>query len=97
MDTTEFFWQEETENGTKIGLNDEGRSVLGKVKFVSLPDVNTKVLEGKHLFDVEAEKTVLDVDSPLAGEIVARNEDVEDNPDYLDDGDHAKNWLFIIK
>ncbi|APT19077.1 hypothetical protein FC62_GL000345 [Amylolactobacillus amylotrophicus DSM 20534] len=97
MDTTDFFWQEETAEGTRIGLNDAGRQVLGKVKFVSLPETDTKVEQGKHLFDVEAEKTVLDIDSPLSGQIVARNEEVEDNPDYLDLADHAKNWLFLIK
>lgn len=97
METDQYFWQEKTSDGIKIGLNDEGRDALGNVKFVDLPDKNTKIKKGEHLFDVEAEKTVLDIDAPLSGEIVDVHDDVEDNPDYLDTNDQNKNWLFIIK
>lgn len=96
MDTEKLFWQEKTSNGVRIGLNDAGREVLGNVKFVDLPEIGTKVEVGNHLFDVEAEKTVLDLDSPLSGEIIKAHADLEDNPDYLDHKDRDKNWLFVI-
>ncbi len=97
MDTTKFYWQEKVAGGIRIGMNNAGREVLGNVKFVDLPDKETTVEVGSHLFDVEAEKTVLDLDSPLSGTIVSVNDDLSDNPDYLDNEDHDKNWLFVIK
>lgn len=97
MDTNNYFWRQQDGDLVTLGLNDTGREALGNVKFVELPSVGENLVQGEHLFDVEAEKTVLDLDSPLSGEIIAVHQEVEDNPDYLDDSDSAKNWLFKIK
>lgn len=97
METDKYFWQEKTANGIRIGLNNAGREALGNVKYVNLPNVNQTVAKGKHLLDVEAEKTVLDIDSPVSGELVDVHQEVEDNPDFLDQDDPDKNWLFTVK
>ncbi|RVD49122.1 glycine cleavage system protein H, partial [Mesorhizobium sp. M2D.F.Ca.ET.140.01.1.1] len=46
---------------------------------------------------IEASKTVLDVQSPLAGTIVERNTKAEDEPKILNSEKPEENWLVKLE
>ena len=54
-----------------IGITDHAQHELGDIVFVELPEVGQKIEPGKGFAVIEAVKTVADVYSPAAGEVVA--------------------------
>ena len=49
------------------------------------------------IVSIEASKTVLDVQSPLAGTIVERNTKAEDEPIILNSEKPEENWLVKLE
>ena len=92
-----YFWTAATAEGTKVGLNDQGRDDLGEVSFIDLPAVVTVLKTNGKFLSVEAEKAVTDLDSPVSGTIVAVNEKLADQPEDLSSNDQGKNWIVVVK
>ncbi|MCI1975182.1 MAG: glycine cleavage system protein H [Limosilactobacillus sp.] len=98
MAAENYFWQKKEANGnTRLGLNDSGRDDLGKVSFIDVPAVGTKLTNGGKFIAVEAEKAVTDLDSPIDGEITAVNKKVLDQPELLSSSDEKDNWIVEVK
>ena len=93
-----YFWTKQQADGTtRVGLNDQGRDDLGQVSFIDLPAVGTELtVEGKFI-SLEAEKAVTDLESPVAGTIVAVNEQLADQPEALSSSDDQQNWIVAVK
>ena len=79
-----------------VGITDYAQSELGDVVFVELPAVGATVAEAASFGSIEAVKAVSDLYAPLAGEIVAVNEEVPQNPALLNQSPHEKGWLFRL-
>lgn len=98
MATTNYFWTKALDDGvTRLGLNDQGRDDLGKINFIDIPAAGTKLEKGGKFISVEAEKAVTDLDSPVAGTIIAVNQKAMDDPACLDSGDESQNWIVDVK
>ena len=93
-----YFWTKKLDNGnTRVGLNDQGRDDLGQIGFIDVPAVGTVLEDGGKFVAVEAEKAVTDLDSPVAGKIVAVNAKVVDDPAGLSSADEEQNWIVEVK
>lgn len=93
-----YFWTRQQADGTtRVGLNDQGRDDLGQVSFIDLPATGTVLEAGGKFISLEAEKAVTDLDSPVAGTIVAVNEKLADQPEGLSSNDKTKNWIVAVK
>lgn len=93
-----YFWTKKLDNGnTRVGLNDQGRDDLGQISFIDVPAVGTVLKDGGKFVAVEAEKAVTDLDSPVAGKIVAVNAKVADDPAGLSSADEEQNWIVEVK
>lgn len=94
----EYFWTKKLDNGNvRVGLSDQGRDDLGEINFIDVPAKDTELTIGGKFVSVEAEKAVTDLDSPVAGTIVAVNETVVDDPAGLSSADEAQNWIVEVK
>lgn len=80
----------------RVGITDFAQSELGDIVFIGLPDVGRKVARNEALAVVESVKTASDLYSPVAGEVVAVNEAVQDEPERVNDDAYA-TWLFCVK
>ena len=93
-----YFWQEEQADGTtKLGLTPEAQEELGQIKFVDLPDIGDQVSVDEPLFAVEAEKAVLDLDSPITGQVIQVHAALADQPELLNDMNQKQNWVVTVK
>jgi glycine cleavage system H protein len=81
----------------RVGITDYAQNSLGDIVFVQLPDVGATVAAGEALGEVESTKSVSDVVSPVAGEVVTRNEQVEANPELANSDPYGDGWLVEIK
>lgn len=80
-----------------VGITDFAQHQLGDIIFVELPPVG-KVLEAhQSLGVVESVKSVSDVYAPVAGEVVAVNEELNQTSDLLNKDPHGKGWIVRIK
>ena len=80
-----------------IGITDFAQSELGDIIFVEFPELNTKVSVKDSIGTLEAVKTVADIYSPISGEIVELNDQLEDTPELINEDPYNKGWILKIK
>jgi glycine cleavage system H protein len=96
--TNDHEWARTEPDGTRrVGITDFAQEALGDVVFVSLPQVGATVAAGSVLGEVESTKSVSEIYSPFAGEVVARNEDLEARPDLLNSDAYGAGWIVLIR
>ena len=95
--TKEHEWVKKKESEIIIGITDYAQSELGDIVFVELPNVGDKFNQNDTLGTIEAVKTVADIFSPVSGSIVEVNNEIEDNPEYVNSDPYNKGWLVKIR
>ena len=65
--------------------------------FVELPEVGRSYAEGEECGLVESVKSASDIYCPVAGEIIAVNEPVTDDPEKVNQDPYGDGWLFEIR
>ena len=80
----------------RVGISDFAQAELGDLVFIELPIVGRKFSAGEQCAVVESVKTASDLFAPVAGEIVAINDKLQDEPQLVNDAPY-ENWLFCIK
>lgn len=95
--TKEHEWiKVEGDTGT-IGITDFAQHELGDIVFVELPKVGSKVEFLKAFGTIEAVKAVSDIFSPLSGEVVAVNTDLESNAAVINTDPYGGGWIIKVK
>ncbi|MFW5864741.1 MAG: glycine cleavage system protein GcvH [Candidatus Izemoplasmataceae bacterium] len=79
-----------------IGITDYAQDSLGEVVFVELPEENEQITQFSEFAAVESVKAASDLNAPLSGVIVTVNEELEDNPELLNE-DPYENWIIKIE
>jgi len=91
-------WIRVDDDGTcTVGVTDHAQEALGDVVFVELPEVGAELDAGDDAGVVESVKAASDIYSPLSGEIVAINEELEDSPETVNSSPYGDGWFFQIK
>ena len=80
-----------------IGITDFAQKQLGDVVYVELPEAGAELASHQSLGVVESVKAVSDVYSPITGEVVEVNEDLNDTPELLNDDPHGKGWIIKMR
>jgi len=78
----------------EVGITAHAIELLGDIVFLELPEVGRTIAKGDGVAVVESVKAASDIYAPVAGEVVAVNSEVADNPESL--GDNPDTWLFKI-
>ncbi|KAI5913843.1 glycine cleavage system protein GcvH [Thauera sp. 2A1] len=90
-------WIRVEDDGTlTVGITDHAQEALGDVVFLELPEAGRKLAAGEACAVVESVKAASDIYAPLAGEVVAANEDAASAPESVN-GDAYAAWLFKLK
>jgi len=80
-----------------IGITDFAQHELGDIVYVELPEEGDKVAAGEPCGTVEAVKTVEDIISPVSGEVIKVNMELEDSPDLINKSPFEEGWLMKLK
>ena len=86
----------EIDNVVRLGITDFAQQELGDLVFIELPELGRKLAAQEQCAVVESVKTASDLFSPVAGEVVAVNESVVDEPELVNNDPYG-TWLFCIK
>jgi len=91
-------WARLEEDGTvTIGSSDHAQDALGDVVFVELPDVGITLAAGDEAGVVESVKAASDIYAPVSGEVIAINEQLEDEPETVNADPYNDGWFFKLK
>ncbi len=80
-----------------IGITDYAQHALGDVVFVELPNEGENFNAHEALGSVESVKAVSEIFTPVGGEIVESNEDLNDTPEAVNDDPYGDAWFVKIK
>lgn len=79
-----------------VGITDYAQQLLGNVVYVDMPEVGDEVTAEEEFGAVESVKAASDLISPVSGTVEEINEDLEDNPELINE-DAFKNWIIKVK
>ena len=79
-----------------IGITTYARLALGDLVYLELPENGCKIKKGDNFAVVESVKAASEIYTPVSGQIVAVNEDLQDNLDNLKE-DLDKGWIIKVK
>jgi glycine cleavage system H protein len=81
----------------RVGITDFAQDALGDVVYVQMPEVGSSVAGADVVGEVESTKSVSDIYAPVTGEVVARNEGLDDDPALINSDPYGEGWLLEIK
>ena len=91
-------WARLEEDGTvTIGITDHAQEALGDVVFVELPDVGTTLAAADDAGVVESVKAASDIYAPIGGEVIAINEQLEDEPETVNSDPYNDGWFYKLQ
>ena len=79
-----------------VGITDYAQHALGNIVYVDMPEAGDEVTAGEEFGAVESVKAASDLISPVSGEVVEINEELEDSPELLNE-DAFANWIMKVK
>ncbi len=86
----------EADGTVTVGISDHAQEALGDVVYVELPEVGKQLAAGQEAGVVESVKAASDIYAPIAGEVVAVNEELSDSPELVN-GEPYNAWFFKLK
>ncbi|WP_017349283.1 glycine cleavage system protein GcvH [Pantoea sp. A4] len=96
--TEEHEWVRKEADGTlTVGITDHAQQLLGDVVYLDFDTVGKKLKAGDEVGNVESVKAVSDIFLPVSGEILEKNEDLEADPDLLNQEPYGDGWIFKLK
>lgn len=79
-----------------VGITHFAQEQLGDVVFVELPEVGRTLTTGETFGSIESVKTVSDLYSPVSGEVVAINEELDKHPERVNQAPHD-TWMIRVR
>jgi glycine cleavage system H protein len=86
------------EDGTAVvGITEHAQDAMGDLVYVEMPDVGAELAAGDEAGVVESVKAASDIYAPVAGEVTAINEKLEEEPELVNNDPYNDGWLFKLK
>lgn len=80
-----------------VGITDFAQEQLGDLTFVELPEVGSRVEPGEEVGTIESVKAASEIYSPVSGEVIAVNTELEDAPELINEDAFGKGWMFRVR
>lgn len=80
-----------------VGITDYAQEQLGDVVMVDMASPGKQVEAGKEMGTVESVKAVSEIFSPVSGEVVEVNGELESHPELVNQDPFGAGWLVKVK
>ena len=80
-----------------LGLTDYAQGELGDIVFVELPEAGTGLSAGDVLTTIESVKSVSELYTPVAGEVIEGNSALDDDPALVNTDPYGAGWITRLK
>lgn len=95
--TKDHEWISIDGDNATIGITDYAQGELGDIVYVEIESIGDSLNKEEIFGSVEAVKTVSDLFIPVSGEITEMNENLEDNPELINDDPYGDGWIIKMK
>jgi len=89
-------WVRQDDELVVIGVSDYAQDQLGDIVFVELPEVGAEVVKGESFGVIESIKAVSDLFAPVSGTVAAINEELEGQPEIVNQDCYGSGWLIAL-
>ncbi len=90
-------WVRLDDDVATIGVTDYAQQELGDITYLELPDVGDTIAQLEPLGVIESVKAANDIYSPVAGEVIERNEDAIGSPEMVNASPFGDAWLIKVR
>ena len=90
-------WVRFEDDTVVVGMTDIAQSLAGRFLYAHIKEAGKHVEAGKSIATVESSKWVGPVRTPAAGEIIAVNEKVEEDPSLINKSPYNDGWVARLK
>ena len=80
-----------------VGITDYAQSELGEIVFVDVDCIGEVIGQNEVFGSVEAVKTVSDLNMPVTGEVLEFNDELNDQPELVNNDPYGQGWMIKIK
>jgi glycine cleavage system H protein len=89
-------WVRDGGDRAEVGISDYAQAQLGDIVFVELPEVGSMVDKGDTFGVIESVKAVVDLYAPVSGKVIDVNQDLEDQPELVNEDCYHAGWLIAV-
>ncbi len=89
--------RKEGDDVVSVGITEFAVEELGDVVFIELPEDGDTTGKGSPFGAIESVKAVVDLNSPVTGEITDVNSELADNLEVLNSDPYNEGWMIRIK
>ena len=90
-------WLELNDDIATVGITNYAQESLGDIVFIELPEIGRLVKSGDQIGVVESVKAASDLFSPVSGEIIEVNNELQNSPQLLNTDPENTGWYMKIK
>ncbi|MHB8190949.1 MAG: glycine cleavage system protein GcvH [Ferrimicrobium sp.] len=94
--TSDHEWVNIIVDVATVGITDYAQDALGDVVYVGLPTLDTVVSAGDPIAEVESTKSVSDIYAPVSGRVVAVNDNLREQPEWINTDPYEAGWICKI-
>lgn len=95
--TSDHEWVSVNGDVARVGITDYAQDALGDIVFAQLPTVGSQLDAHVTLGEIESTKSVNDIYAPLAGVVLAVNEQLLSRPELLNSDPYGEGWICELK
>ena len=95
--TKEHEWIRVEGDEIVIGITDHAQNALADIVYVELPDVGEELEDMEEFAIVESVKSASPIFAPLAGQVTAVNEELDDTPELLNEAPYGTGWIIRMR
>jgi glycine cleavage system H protein len=94
---SEHTWAKIDGDTVLVGISDFAQDSLGEIIFIDLPEAGSTFDQGEEFGLAESAKVASPLYMPVAGEVVAANEQLEDDPTIVNQDPYEQGWMVRVK
>lgn len=80
-----------------IGISAFAVDQLGDIVFLELPEVGATLEKGSTFGTIESVKAVEDLNAPVSGTVIERNDPLLDTPEQIAEDPYGDGWLLKVQ
>jgi len=80
-----------------VGITDYAQETLDDIVYVELPELGAAVRQNEQFGAVDSSKTSSELFAPISGEVIEINDDLDPNPQLVNQDPYGKGWMIKIK
>lgn len=95
--TRDHEWVKVEDDVAIVGITDFAQKQLGDIVYIELPALGTQLEVHQSIGAIESVKAVSDVFSPVSGEVIEVNEELNNSPEVVNQDPYGKGWIIKVR